>query len=160
VREVKFDPVGFVFLDLYIKPASSLTMERVYYKVDSGANCTTISHAELEKLGYDENWIKTGKLLEGDARPTLASGIPIDDCYEVVLPEIRIGDWVGYNWPFMTSLSVQFKFLLGTDSLRFFNWHFDYENDVCKFNLIKGMRKVLFNQKEQSIHAIDDVEQK
>jgi hypothetical protein len=60
----------------------------------------------------------------------------------------------------MTSLSVPFKFLLGTDSMRFFNWHFDYEKDVCKFDLIQGKRKVLFNQKEQSIHSIDDVAQK
>jgi len=159
VREIKFDPVGFVFLDVYIKPALSPTMERVNYKVDSGANCTTISHSELEKLGYDKNWIKAGKRMEGNARPTLASGIPIDDCYEVVLPEIRIGDWVGYNWPFMTSLSVQFKFLLGTDSMQFFNWNFDYGHGACKFNLIPGKRKLLFNQKEQSIHSLDDVEQ-
>jgi hypothetical protein len=132
-------------------------MARLEYKIDTGANCTTISHTELEKLGYDKDWIKLGKLLEGDERPTAATGLPVDDCYIVTLPEISIGEWVGYNWPFMTSLSVPFKFLLGTDSMRFFNWHFDYENDVCKFDLIQGKRKVLFNQKEQSIHAIDNV---
>jgi hypothetical protein len=130
-------------------------MAQVEYKVDTGANCTTISKKRLVELGYDENWIKSGKLLTGGERPTAATGLPVDDCYIVTLPEIRIGEWVGYNWPFMTSLSVPFKFLLGTDSMRFFNWHFDYENDVCKFDLIQGKRKVLFNQKEQSIHSID-----
>jgi hypothetical protein len=130
------------------------------YKVDTGANCTTISKDWLALLGYDEDWIKTGKHLEGDARPTLASGLPLDDCYEVILPEIHIGDWVGYNWPVLTCLSVPFKFLLGTDSMQFFNWHFDYENGVCKFDLIPNKRRLLFNQKEQSIHAIDEVEQK
>jgi hypothetical protein len=40
-----------------------------------------------------------------------------------ILPEIRIGDWVGYNWPVLTSLSAPFKFLLGTDSMQFFNWN-------------------------------------
>ncbi|MDR0220382.1 MAG: retropepsin-like domain-containing protein [Lachnospiraceae bacterium] len=125
------------------------------YKVDSGANCTTISHEVLSELGYDEDWIKTGILLEGDARPTLASGIPIDDCYRVVLPEIHIGEWVGYNWPFITSLSVPFRFLLGTDSMEFFNWHFDYEHGVCAFDLIPDKRKLLFNQSEQSIHAVE-----
>jgi hypothetical protein len=133
-------------------------MAKVRYKVDTGANCTTISHTELEKLGYDRNWIKSGKLLEGDERPTAATGLPIDDCYVVTLPEIRIGNWVGYNWPFMTGLSVQFKFLLGTDSMQFFNWNFDYGHGVCKFNLVPGKRKMLFNQKEQSIHAVDDTE--
>ena len=105
-----------------------------------------------------ENWVKSGKLLRGNARPTVASGLPVDDCYEVIIPEICIGEWVGYNWPFMTSLSVPFRFLLGTDSMQFFNWHFDYANGVCRFELISNKRKLLFNQKEQSIHAIDEAQ--
>ena len=126
------------------------------YKVDTGANCTTICKDWLFELGYDENWVKSGKRLEGNARPTVASGLPLDDCHEVILPEICIGSWVGYNWPVLTSLSVPFKFLLGTDTMQFFDWHFDYKNGVCRFELIPGKRKLLFNQKEQSIHAIDD----
>jgi hypothetical protein len=133
-------------------------METVRYKVDSGANVTTISAKRLLDLGYNEDWIRSGTALRGADAPTVASGLPIEECYEVILPEIRIGDWVGYNWPALTSLNVPFKFLLGTDSMQFFNWHFDYENGVCKFDLIPGKRKLLFNQKEQSIHAIDDAE--
>jgi hypothetical protein len=125
------------------------------YKVDSGANCTTISYEVLSELGYDEDWIKSGTLLEGDGRPTLASGVPIDDCYRVILPEIHLGEWVGYNWTFITSLSVPFRFLLGTDSMAFFNWHFDYEHNICSFDLIPDKRKLLFNQSEQSIHAVE-----
>ena len=153
--KVKFSPLGFAIIDVAVRPCNSPTMEIVKYKVDTGANCTTIGKKRLLGLGYDEDWIKLGKLLEGDERPTAATGLPIDDCYEVVLPEIRIGDWVGYNWPFTTSLSVPFKFLLGTKSMQFFNWNFDYENGLCKFDLIQGKRKLLFNQKEQSIHAIE-----
>lgn len=155
INEVSFSKDGFVFLQMYIKPNESTTMQLTRYKVDTGANCTTISHTELSKLGYDDTWIRSGKPLIGTDAPTVASGLPIEGCYEVVLPEIRIGDWVGYNWPMLTSLSVPFKLLLGTDSMRFFNWNFDYENNVCKFNLIKGKRKILFNQKEQSIHDIE-----
>jgi hypothetical protein len=82
----------------------------------------------------------------------------LDDCYQVILPEIRIGDWVGYNWPFVTSLSVPFKFLLGTDTMRFFNWVFDYEHGICRFDLIPNKRQLLFNKKVQSVHSIDDNE--
>ena len=157
-NEVNFNTDGFVFLQMYIKPKESASMQLVAYKVDSGANCTTISRTELTKLGYNDDWIRTGKPLTGENAPTVASGLPIEDCYEIVLPEIRIGDWVGYNWPVLTSLSVPFKLLLGTDSMKFFNWHFDYENNICKFDLIPGKRKLLFNQKEQSIHALDESE--
>ena len=159
VAETKFDQLGFALIPFYAKQKNTPNMLSTDCKVDSGANRTTISSNWLMQLGYDENWIKSGKRLEGNARPTLASGLPLDDCYEVILPEIHIGEWVGYNRPVLTSLSVPFKFLLGTDSMQFFNWNFDFENGVCRFDLIPGKRKLLFNRKEQSIHAIDEVKQ-
>jgi hypothetical protein len=160
VAKIKFNELGFSIIPLYARQKNAPTMLSRDYKVDTGANCTTISKDWLVQLGYDEDWIKSGRRLEGSSRPTVASGLPLDDCYEVILPEIHIGGWVGYNWPVITSLSLPFKFLLGTDSMQFFNWHFDYENGLCTFDLIEGKRKLLFNQKEQSVHAIDDIGQK
>ena len=156
MAEIILNQLGFAIINLYVKKKDTPIMFSRGYKVDSGANCTTISRDWLFELGYDENWIKSGKHLLDNFRPTLASGVPIDDCYKIILPEIHIGGWVGYNWPVLTSLSQNFKFLLGTDSMSFFNWCFDYENGVCKFELISGKRKFLFNKKEQSIHAIDE----
>jgi hypothetical protein len=112
VHEIRINLEGFAFVYIDIKPNNSLTMERVRYKVDTGANCTTISKKRLSELGYDENWIKSGALLKGADRPTAATGLPINDCYVVKLPEIRIGEWVGYNWPFMTCLSVPFNYAI------------------------------------------------
>ena len=155
VREIQLNPLGFAFLRIDVKPKESHTMQALTYKVDTGANSTTISSKRLYELGFDESWIKSGKLLEGAERPTLASGDAVDDCYQVILPEINIGNWVGYNWPFLTSLSVSFRLLLGTDSMRFFNWVLDYERNVCRFELIPGKRQTLFNQKVQSIHSVD-----
>ena len=152
MQEVKFNTGGFALVEISVKPNGSVAMEKITYKVDSGANCTTISAKRLNELGFDDNWIHSGKPLVGANAPTVASGLPLDDCYEVILPQINIGGWVGYNWPVLTSLSVPFRFLLGTDSMQFFNWHFDYENGICRFDLIPGKRKLLFNQKEQSTH--------
>ena len=157
MAEVKFNSLDFAILPVYMKPRYLTAMASVDYKVDCGANCSTVGHEWLYELGFDKDWIKSGNLLEGSARPKVSSGLSVDGCYQVILPEIRIDDWVGYNWPFITSLTVPFKFLLGTDSMRFFNWNFDYENGVCKFDLIPGKRKLLFNQQEQSIHAIDEM---
>ena len=157
MAEIKLNELGFAHVTLYVKPKDTTTMSSEKFKVDTGANCTTINKDWLLLLGYGDDWIKSGRRLEGTARPTVASGLPLDDCYEVIQPEIHIGEWVGYNWPMLTSLSLPFKFLLGTDSMQFFNWRFDYESGVCNFDLIPNKRKLLFNQKEQSIHAIDDV---
>jgi hypothetical protein len=127
------------------------------YKIDTGANCTTINYESLFRLGFDENWIRGGTLLQGDYCPTTASGALLKDCYRVILPEINIGGFVGYNWPFTTSLSVPFRLLLGTDSIKFFNWVFDYGNEIFRFTLVKDKRKLLFDGFEQSIHTIDEI---
>jgi hypothetical protein len=157
VPEIKFDQNGFAYVRIYIRASDSPSMALLPYKVDSGANRTTISSEFLNDLGYDNDWIMKGELLKGDDRPTVATGEQIDDCYIVALPEINVGDYVGYNWPFLTSLSVRFRNLLDTDSMRFFNWEFNYETEVCRYNLIPGKRKMLFNQREQSMHSLDNL---
>ena len=55
-----------------------------------------------------------------------------------------------YSVTFVTNAS-------GVIPMQFFNWNFDYECGVCKFELITKKRKLFFNQKEQSIHAIDEI---
>jgi len=161
VAEVRLNPNGFAYVRFFIRPSNTLLMRDLPYKVDTGANSTTISREALQGFGYDDNWIRSGKLLVGSERPTVATGESIDNCYITTLPEIQLGGYVGYNWPFLVSLNdkIQFKLLLGTDSMLFFNWFFDYANGVCRFDLIPGKRKLLFNNKEQSIHAIDEAEQ-
>lgn len=150
----KISPSGFIYADIDIRPRHTVTMDTFRFKVDTGANCTTISIAHLIELGYDEAWILKGKRMMGRAAPVLASGEILKDCYEVILPEIRIGSWVGYNWPFITSLSKPFKLLLGTNSLKFFNWKLDYDSLLCTFELRKNQRNFAFNESGQSIHAI------
>jgi len=153
--ETRIIPRGSAIVQFGIKPCHGNTMEWIQYKVDTGANRTTIDLVALKTLGYNAEWIiENGKLLKGGERPTVATGTPIDDCYVVALPQVKIGDWVGYNWPFTVSLSLNFKLLLGTDTMCFFNWHFNYENNICKFDLIQGMRRISFNNKEQSIHSL------
>ena len=53
--EIRFNSTGFAFIEISIKPNSSAVMENVTFKVDSGANCTTISSKRLFELGYDES---------------------------------------------------------------------------------------------------------
>ena len=88
-REVSIDQYGFVVMPVDIKHRHSPIMKSVSYKIDTGANCTTINHERLSELGYDEAWIRKGRLLIDAERPTLASGVSVNDCYRVILPEIR-----------------------------------------------------------------------
>ena len=157
VAEVIINPLGFAYVKLFIRPSKTSLMSGFPYKVDTGANSTTINRKALYGPGYDDNWVKTVRRLTGIERPTIAAGGSLDECYIVALPEIHLGGYVGYNWPFLVSLNnkVQFRLLLGTDSLQFFNWEFDYGNSVCRFDLILSKRRLLFNQNEQSMHVVD-----
>ena len=78
MAKVKIDTYGFAYVPVYIKPRTTQTMSPLIYKVDTGANCTTISREELAKYGFSREWIKDGTLLRDNARPTVASGISID----------------------------------------------------------------------------------
>jgi len=152
VVEFKIDEDGFMYLDINIKERNSSGMLMFSYKVDTGADCTTININQLKALGYDENWIiKNGK----KAYPTTASGQAVKDCYNIVLPYITIGNWVGHNWKFMTSLSAKFRLLLGTDTLKYFNWQIFYNKGVCRYSLENTLRNAEFNSARQSIHDIN-----
>ena len=96
--EVNLNDYGFAVVRVNIRQNHSPKMLRVPYKIDTGANCTTIRRDRLSSLGFDDKWIRsTGKLLTNDDRPTVASGAQVDDCYRIALPEINIGGWVGFT---------------------------------------------------------------
>jgi hypothetical protein len=89
----------------------------------------------------------------------VANGVYIENCYKVVVPEIRIGTWVGRNWPFVVNMNkgADFRLLFGTDSMQFFKWVFDYESGVFRYEAIVGKTAPIFDQQDQSIHSVDEV---
>jgi hypothetical protein len=151
MAKVNFDPQGFAFIRMYVKEANTSQMARRFAKVDTGASCTTIDREWLNELGYDDNWIKSGE----PCYPTLADNKVVKDCYRVVVPELQFGGYVCRNWSFITSLSVPFRFLLGTDTMRYFNWILDYRNNICTYTLQPELRNTDFSSDEKSIHAMD-----
>jgi hypothetical protein len=160
MAESKFGEYGFAVLRVYLMPSETLTKPYLLqYKIDSGANVTTITHKRLNDTGYDDAWIKKGLLLVGDERPSVATGVYVENCFKVVVPEIRIGTWVGRNWPFVVNMNegADFRLLFGTDSMQFFKWVFDYESGVFRYEAIVGKTAPIFGQQDQSIHSVDEV---
>jgi hypothetical protein len=157
--------MGFAIISLYTRDNNLPGMTEHYFKVDSGASVTTFQREALYRTGYDFNWVlANGRALTGDECPTVASGQQVPDCYEITIPEVNIHGNVGYNWRFLVTLNAKYNFrnLFGTDSMNFFHWTFDYseKNNQCMFFVLSEKRRLLFNQKEQSIHSIDDMTKK
>jgi len=58
-----FQEHGRVFIPIHVKPLDDISMLPVVFKVDTGADMSTISKVDLENLGYDMDWIKQNAFL-------------------------------------------------------------------------------------------------
>ena len=54
MAEVAFDSLGFAFIRFFIRPCGNPLILDLPYKVDTGANSTTINREALHGLGYDD----------------------------------------------------------------------------------------------------------
>jgi len=61
MTNINFAEYGRAFLSINIKPLSNSTMLPIEFKVDAGADNTTISKSDLVILGYDMAWIRQNK---------------------------------------------------------------------------------------------------
>jgi len=74
-------------------------MTPIRFKVDTGADKTTLSKSSLIMLGYDMVWIKENAIIFNDAeKPTTASGDKINAGY-VQLPLKLLNHGFHFNKP-------------------------------------------------------------
>jgi predicted aspartyl protease len=131
-------------------------MSPVRFKVDTGADSTTISKAALVELGYDMDWIKQNAVVfEDKDKPTTASGEKIDAGY-VQLPLINILGYEGKYWTFQIIMdeNQDFRNLLGRDLLTGFNYNFDNDNDIFTISKTKTFKPRYKFLKGQEINEI------
>jgi len=133
-----FSEFGRVYVEINIKQQDSIAMPPVRFKVDTGADKTTISKEDLVVLGYDMHWIKQNAVVfKDEEKPTTASGDRINAGY-VQLPLINILGYEGKSWPFQIIMDEEqdFRNLLGRDLLAGFNYWFS--NDEEKFTIARA----------------------
>ena len=132
MTKIGFSEYGRVFVNIYVKPNDNITLFPVEFKVDTGADFTTISKISLIKLGYSKDWIDKNMVVHKDEdMPTTASGDKINAGY-IQLPLINILGYEGKQWPFQVILddTKDFRNLLGRDLLTGFNYSFNNDEDV------------------------------
>ena len=151
MNKIEFSEFGRVYVPIDIKPINTVTMLPVRFKVDTGADTSTISKPELWRLGYDMDWIqKNAVVFEDKDKPTTASGDKIDAGY-VQLPLINIFEYEGKYWPFQIIMDEKqdFRNLLGRDLLAGFNYQFSNDDDIFSIDrtqIFKPRYKFLPNQ--------------
>jgi predicted aspartyl protease len=146
-----FKEHGRAYVPIYIKPYDKITLSDIAFKVDTGADASTISKADLIILGYDLDWIaKNAVVFKEDDKPSTATGDKVNAGY-VQLPLINILGYEAKNWPFQIIIDEDedFRNLLGRDLLTGFNYDFNNDVDVLtihRANAFKPRYAFLPNQ--------------
>lgn len=148
--------LGRAYLMIDVKPINDFVMRSVQFKVDTGADVSTIHKEELFSLGYDMDWISRNVVIfKDDEKPVTASGDRIDAGY-VRLPLINILGYEGKSWPFQIILDdyKDFRNLLGRDLLNGFNYSFDNDDDkfiITRAKVFKQRYKFLPGQEVNDV---------
>lgn len=160
MAKIEFKEFGRVYLPIFIKPYGNSIMKHIDFKVDTGADSTTISKKVLSDLGYSMNWIELNAFVFSDAdKPTTASGEKVNAGF-VQLPLINLLGYEGKFWPFQIIIDEKqdFRNLLGRDLLTGFNYQFNNDDDEFLINMAKAFKpryKLLHNQEIKEIEHRD-----
>ena len=137
-----FEEYGRVYIRIDMKPQYGNTLSPIEFKVDTGADTTTISKVSLAKLGYDMDWINQNAIVFKDKdKPTTAAGDKINAGY-IKLPLINILGYEGKFWPFQIIMNEKqdFRNLLGRDLLSGFNYYFNNDEDIFTIERTKTFK--------------------
>ena len=126
---------GRTYVAIHVKPKDSTVLESIDFKVDTGADVTTITKKDLLLVGYDKAWIHDNVQINHDSPLTTADERPLQTGY-VQVPLINIFGYEAKNWPFTILVddcwNMDFRNLLGRDLLSGFNYTFDNVNDLMR----------------------------
>jgi len=151
MAKVAIPESGRIECRVSIKSYGAYILKDVVFKVDTGADFSTISKNALHELGYNNDWISENKEF-GATSASGASGEKLE-AYFVRLPVINIFGIEGVDYPFGILLDkeenlpkpscrgceyteakkVDFRPLLGNDILSCFNISVDRISNTANF---------------------------
>ena len=142
MMKIDFSEFGRVYMQVFVKPQDDETLFPVRFKIDTGADTSTISKLDLLGLGYDLDWLQKNAVIFKDSeKPATAAGDRLDAGY-IQLPVINILGYEGKNWPFQIILDKDqdFRNLLGRDLLAGFNYCFNNDDDIFTITSAKSFK--------------------
>jgi len=156
MKRIKISKLGNIYIPIDIKPFDELTLASVKFKVDTGADITTISKKDLIYLGYDMNWIKQNMISFNSEVLTTATGDVVNNAGYTQLPLINILGYECINWPFRIVMDEKkdFRNLIGLDLLTYFNCNIDYDEDIFTISTVKFSKQRYQFLLGQEIHEL------
>ncbi|MCL2015738.1 MAG: retroviral-like aspartic protease family protein [Defluviitaleaceae bacterium] len=124
---IPISPEGRGIIDVFLKPLNEVILEPKDFKLDTGADITTISKETLNELGYDNDWI-TANAITDPNRTMQSAGVEKKSATYVILPAVNFFGRDLVNWPLhiLADDDKDYPNLIGLDILRYFVVTFDF----------------------------------
>ena len=110
-------------------------VQKIRFKLDTGASITTVKPSDLLQLGYTRKFIET--------QPKIEFTVATDKkCigYYVTIPWVRFGDAVCFNFVVLTVLEGTLHNLLGMNAIEMFDWTLLFSSGLFAADKISGKR--------------------
>ncbi|MCL2224799.1 MAG: retropepsin-like domain-containing protein [Defluviitaleaceae bacterium] len=164
-RVTRLSEDGRAICRIAFKPYEKLVMQHFKFKIDTGADFSTMPKEYLYDLGYDKDWILANAKPETNRETTTATGERVTN-HIIQLPLINIYGYEAINWPFAILLDDErpngevicrdYRPLLGLDLLAGFNFYLDNANnrfELTRISPFNPRRKFLSGQE---IHYLNN----
>jgi len=153
IKRIKLSNEGRAMVQMCMKPFDNLRLEKVQFKVDTGADLTTITKKELNVLGYTADWIKANTIKE-EKRTISSAGGRNQHAYYVQIPISNLFGKDFKNWPFYIRIEDDRDFpnLLGLNVLTYFKFAFQYDIGYLEIEPLKDSIIKLPLKAEQEVN--------
>jgi len=149
-------------VDVFLKPFGEVILKSVEFKLDTGADVTTISKSTLNDLGYNNDWITANAVT--NAEMTMQSaGVEKKSAIYVILPAVNFFGRDLVNWPLHILVAddkdsedeKDYPNLIGLDILRYFVVTFDFAKWELILIPIDNPKKTNIILENQRIYTVN-----
>ena len=149
-------PEGRAMVKVHLKPFDDVTLTEVTFKLDTGADVTTISKETLNELGYNNDWI-TANAITDPKRTMQSAGVEKKSAIYVILPAVNFFGRDLVNWPLhiLADNDKDYPNLIGLDILRYFIVTFDFAKWELILIPIDNPKKTNIILENQRIYTVN-----
>ena len=147
---------GRAIVEMFLKPMNKVILKSVDFKLDTGADVTTISKDTLNRLGYNNDWI-TANAITDPNRTMQSAGVEKKSATYVILPAVNFFGRDLVNWPLhiLTDDEKDYPNLIGLDILRYFVVTFDFAKWELILIPIDNPKKTNIILESQRIYTVN-----
>jgi predicted aspartyl protease len=151
---IDFEPSGLgrVEFDANVLTGDRKSLSSVYFKLDSGSDFTTISCADLEDLGYTQEFLQNCPLYGSDAS-TATGELKLQLRY-ITDVSIKFGDRELQGCRIYFALGTKLRSLFGSDILKYFNWEVNYDENKLRLTQRAALPQLAADEKPIQIYTL------